>query len=116
MLANIQVFAKKKKRPSIVEVYQIPLSLVLNLDQTPLKCVLLYNWMMAVSGSKRVTINVSPDERCINRTFANTMNRTFLPVYLTYGQERCKVIRGSNSLKGFGQVLMKSIFLADISE
>ena len=48
-----------------VERYKIPLSLILNLDQSPLKYVLVGN-EMALS----VTILDSSDKRCITGTFA----------------------------------------------
>ena len=67
-----------------VEKYKIPLSLILNLDQTPLKYVPIGNETMALSGSKSVTIEGSSDKRCITRTFGITMQDDFLPMHLIY--------------------------------
>ena len=50
-----------------VERYKILLSLILNLDQTPLKYVPVGNETIALSGTKSVTIEGSYDKRCINR-------------------------------------------------
>ena len=55
-------------------VERYPLSLILNLDQTPLKYVPTGNEM-----ASRVTIEGSSDKRCINGTFAITMHGKFLP-------------------------------------
>ena len=65
-----------------VEKYKISLSLVLNLDQTPLKYFPIGNETMALSGSKSVTIEYSFDKRCITGTFGITMQEEFLPMHL----------------------------------
>ena len=65
-----------------VEKYEIPLPLILNLDQTPLKYVPVSNETMALSGSQSVTIEGNSDKRCITGTFAITMHDEFLHVHL----------------------------------
>ena len=65
-----------------VEKYEIPLSVILNLDQTPLKYVPVGNETIALSGSQSVTIEGSSDKRCITGTFAITIHGEFLPVHL----------------------------------
>ena len=67
-----------------VEKYEIPLSLILNLDQTPLKYVPVGNETMALSDSQSVTIEGNSDKRCITGTFAITIHDEFLPVHLIY--------------------------------
>ena len=67
-----------------VEKYKIPPSLILNLDQTPLKYVPVGNETMALGGAKSVTIEGSSDKRCITGTFAITMDNEFLPMHLIY--------------------------------
>ena len=67
-----------------VEKYKIPLSLILNLDQTPLKCVLIGNETMALNGSKSVTIEGGSDKQCITGTFGITMQGELLPMHLIY--------------------------------
>ena len=66
---------------SKVERYQIPSSLVINLDQTPSPMVS----SMALKGCKDVTITGSADKRNITATFAITLSGEFLPVQLIYG-------------------------------
>ena len=68
----------------MVEKYEIPLSLILNLDQTPLKYVPVGNETIALSGSQSVTNEGSSDKCCITGTFAITMHSEFLPVHLIY--------------------------------
>ena len=62
-----------------VERSKIPLSLILNLDQTPLKCVPVGNEI-----TLSVTIEGSSDKRCITGTFAIMMHCKFLPMHLIY--------------------------------
>ena len=65
-----------------VEKYEIPLSLILNLDQTPLKYVPVGNEMMSLNGFQSVAIEGSSDKCCITGTFAITMHDEFVPVHL----------------------------------
>ena len=68
-----------------VEKFKIPQSLILNLDQTPLKYVPVSNETMALKGSTSVTIEGSNDKRMITGTFAITLSGRFLPIQLIYG-------------------------------
>jgi len=68
-----------------IEVNKIPLSLVLNLDQTPSKYVPTANKTMAPKGSKTVPITGSTDKRSITATFTITLEGDFLPMQLIYG-------------------------------
>ena len=70
---------------SYIEEYKIPQSLVLNLDQTPLKYVPVSNETMAKRGSTSITIEGSSDKRMITGTFAITLCGNFLPIQLIYG-------------------------------
>ena len=63
-----------------VERYKIPLSLMLNLGQTPLKYVPVGNEKMALC----VTIERSSYKRCITGTIAITTLGEFLPTHLIY--------------------------------
>ena len=69
---------------SYVEKFKIPPSLVLNLDQTPLKYVPVSQETMARRGSTSVTVEGSNDKRMITGTFAITLSGNFLPVQLIY--------------------------------
>ena len=66
------------------EKYEIPLSLIQNLDQTPLKYVPVGDETIALSVSQSVTIEGSGGKRCITGTFAITMHGECLPVHLIY--------------------------------
>ena len=70
---------------TIVEKYKIPHSLIMNLDQTPLKYIPAMNHTMAKQNSKSVSIAGSSDKRSITGTFTITLNGHFLPMQLIYG-------------------------------
>ena len=69
---------------SRVEKYNIPKSLVINLDQTPLKLVQCGNNTLAKKNSSSVTIAGSADKRSITATFSITLAGDFLPMQLIY--------------------------------
>ena len=54
---------------TIVEKYEIPHSLIVNLDQTPLKYIPAMNHTMAKQNSKSVSIAGSSDKQGITGTF-----------------------------------------------
>ena len=70
---------------TIVEKYEIPHSLIMNLDQTLLKYIAAMNHTMAKQISKSVSIAGSLDKRSITGTFTITLNGHFLPMQLIYG-------------------------------
>ena len=70
---------------TIAEKYEIPHSLIMNLDQTPLKYIPAMNHTMARQNSKSVSIPGSSDKRSITGTFTITLNGHFLPMQLIYG-------------------------------
>ena len=67
-----------------IEENDIPLSLVLNLDQTPSKYIPVSNKTMAAKGTKYVPIKGSSDQRMITTTFTITLDGHFLPMQLIY--------------------------------
>ena len=69
---------------TIVEKYEIPHSLIMNLDQTPLKYLPAMNHTMAKSHYKR----------SITGTFTITFNGHFLPMQLIYGGKQSKASLG----------------------
>ena len=69
---------------SLVEEFHIPNSLILNLDQTPLKYVPVGDETMAEKGSNDVTVEGTNDKRCITGTFAISVEGEFLPIHLIY--------------------------------
>lgn len=68
-----------------VEKYNIPPSLVINLDQTPLKLVQCGSNTLTKKNSSNVTIAGSADKRSITGTFSITLSGDFLNVQLIYG-------------------------------
>ena len=72
---------------TIVEKYQIPHSLIMNLKQTPLKYIPATNRTMAKQNSKSVSIAAASDKRSITGTLAITLNGHFLPMKLIYGRK-----------------------------
>ena len=70
---------------SLIERFEIPNSLVLNLDQTPLKYVPAMNHTMTKRNTKSVSIAGATDKRSITGTFVITLDGQFLPIQLIYG-------------------------------
>ena len=70
---------------TIVEKYEISHSLIMNLDQTPLKYITAMNHTMTNQNSKSVSIARSSDKRSITGTFTITLSGHFLPMQLIYG-------------------------------
>ena len=79
---------------TIVEKYEIPHSLIMNLDQTPLKYIHAMSHTMAKQNSKSVSFAGSLDKRSITGTFTITLNGHFLPIQLIYGGKQSKASLG----------------------
>jgi hypothetical protein len=69
---------------SLVENYLIPPSLVINIDQTPLKYALVSSRTMAAKNSKHIHVVGSSYKQAITGTFGITLSNTFLPLQLIY--------------------------------
>ena len=72
--------------------HKIPSSMIINLDQTPLKFVPGCNKALAIRGCKSVPIAGSTDKRMITATFSITLTGEFLPIQLIYGGKTKKSI------------------------
>ena len=70
---------------SKVEKFSIPHSLIINLDQTLSKYVLVGRTTLAKKNTKTVPIKGSSDKRTITATFAILLQGDFLPLQLIYG-------------------------------
>ena len=68
-----------------VERYEIPPSLIINIDQTPSKLAPVSSRTMAKKNSKHVSIAGATDKKAITATFAITQSNDFLPMQLIYG-------------------------------
>ena len=79
---------------TIVEKYEIPHSLIMNLDQTPLKYIPAINHTLTKQNSKSVSIAGSSNKRSITGTVTITFNGHFLLMQLTYGGKQTKVSLG----------------------
>ena len=67
-----------------IETNKIPESVVLNIDQTPLKYVPCGKTTMAEKSSRTVPINGVSDKRMITATFTISLDGKFLPIQLIY--------------------------------
>ena len=70
---------------SQIEKYNIPHSMIINIDQTPLKYVSTTNYTLAKKGSTTVTVEGGNDKRTITGTFGIYFTNKFLPIQLIYG-------------------------------
>ena len=68
-----------------VEKYEITHSLIMNLDQNPLKYIPAMNYTMAKQNSKAVSIAGSSDKCSLTGTFTIALSGHFLPMQLIYG-------------------------------
>ena len=75
-----------------VEKFNIPDSLIINLDQTPTKYVPSGRTTLAKKNSKTGTIKGSTDKRTITATFAISIRGDFLPMQLIYGGKTKKYL------------------------
>ena len=73
-----------------IEKYNVPNSLILNLDQTPTKYVPGSSRTQAQKGSVSVPIAGSNDKRMITATFTITLDGLFLAMQLIYGGKTSK--------------------------
>ena len=70
---------------ALAKEHNVPSSLILNLDQTPLKYVPIGRQGLAKKGSKSVSIAGSADKRSILGTLIITLLGNFLQIQLIYG-------------------------------
>ena len=68
-----------------IEDHSIPLSMVMNFDQTPLKYVPVASRTLSQKGAKHVSIYGATYRKAITATFGITYTNKFLPMQLIYG-------------------------------
>ena len=68
----------------VVQLEEIPDSLIINWDQTGVSYVPVSEWTMSKEGSKRVEVVGLKDKRQITAVFGGSMSGDFLPVQLVY--------------------------------
>ena len=64
---------------TMMEKHNIPGSMIINIDQTPLKHVPTSNFTLAKNGATSVTLEGRSDKRCRTGTFSITFSNEFLP-------------------------------------
>ena len=76
---------------AVIEIEEVPSSLVINWDQTGINYVPHNSWTMEKEGQKRVEIIAADDRRQITAVFAGSLTGDFLPPQLIYkgSTERC---------------------------
>jgi len=77
-------FSYQREISKVVLEHDIPLDLVLNLDQTPLSYVSPGKYTFCLKGSTTVPINGVDDKRQIRATFTVSATGAFLPIQLIY--------------------------------
>jgi len=77
-------FSYQREISKVVTDNDIPLDLVLNLDQTPLSYVSPGKYTFCLKGSKTVPIKGVDDKRQITATFTVSASGAFLPIQLIY--------------------------------
>ena len=70
------------------EKYNVPESLILNLDQTPSKLIQTSRYTLAKGGSKDIPLAGSSDKRTITANFVISLSGNFLPIQLICGPDR----------------------------
>ena len=76
---------------SLVEKYSIPPSLVVNIDQTPLKYAPVASQTIAKKNSKHIHVAGFSYKQAITGTFGITYSNLFLPMQLIYGGKSTKI-------------------------
>ena len=77
-------FTFQRAISAAISEHDIPTSLVINLDQTPLSYVSPGKYTFSFKGAKNVPIRGVDDKRQITGTFAVTLTGKFLPMQLIY--------------------------------
>ena len=77
-------FIFQRKNSNIILDHDVPLALVLNLDQTPFSYISPEKYTFSSKGSKNVPIKGLDDKRQITATFVVSATGSFLPIQLIY--------------------------------
>ena len=85
----------------LVEENNIPPSLIMNSDQTPLKYAPLTSKTLAEKGSKNVGISGMTYRKSLKATFGITFSNTSLSIQLIYGGKIAQSIPRTKSLESF---------------
>ena len=94
---------------SNIEKHEIPASLVLNLDKTPMKYVPCGKATLEKQGTTTVPIHCVSDKRTITATFTITLDGQFLPMQLIYSEKLREVFPKQNFQGAFLWVPIQNI-------
>ena len=89
---------------SVIEMEDVPPSMVINWDHTAMKIVPSTNWTMEKKGTKRVEIAGIDDKWQITAVFACAMSGKFLPMQLIYNGTTTKCLPKNLRMKVFHQI------------
>ena len=84
-------FTFQRKISALVSEHDIPLSLIINIDQTPLAYVNTEKYTFPFKGAKNIPIKHVDDKRHITATFNVRCTGEFLPIQLIYEGKLSKV-------------------------
>ena len=76
----------------VVEMEDIPSSLIINWDQTAVQVVPSCSWTMEKKGTKRIEVAGIDDKRQITAVFGCTLSGNFLPIQLIYQGKTTKCL------------------------
>ena len=95
----VTTIEKRHETVTTIEKRNIPGSMIINIDQTPLKYVPTSNLTLAEKEATCVTMESSSDKRCITGTFSITFSNEFLPMQLIYGGKTVQSLPHLNTHK-----------------
>ena len=85
----------------MVQIYNIPDELIINIDQTPSKYVPISNVTMAEKNSEHVPKQGADDKRVITLTLAETLSGDMLPFQMIYTHKTSRSLPTAKFPEGF---------------
>ena len=86
---------------TLVQIYNIPDELIINIDQTPSKYVPISNVTMTEKNSKHVRKQGADDKRAITLTLAETLSGDMLPFQMIYTSKTSRSLPTAKFPEGF---------------
>ena len=86
-------FIFQRNTSALVFEHDIPPSLIINIDQTPLSCVNTGKYAFGFKGVKNIPIKGADDKQQITATFAVSCIGDFLPIQLIYSGKTERSLR-----------------------
>jgi len=101
-------FTYQRAISTAIMLHDIPDSLVVNIDQTPLSYVSPGKYTFSLKGSKTLPINGVDDKRQITATFGVSSDGNFLPMQLIYSGKTKRCLPKYNFPKSFSVSFTKN--------